>query len=243
MHKTLATVTITCLFLSVAALSAEAPSTGVTIWYKHDGSWIPASPATSGLPPVAVYLFQDSRPSAPDYVPYILPAIGISPAYKGPPPIRASEPVVFSVTRAFAEGLEARGFPVVDRTRRAFQMGDPADGARRGLRGELLRFAMWPGWVTVNPFEGKYALTQGGIVCAISVEIFDLESGKKLWEKTYSGKSPPIDEATSYRLQNMQPGIGWAREMEPSLAAALAGAVENAVMDPELVDALRLSGS
>jgi hypothetical protein len=238
MRKTLAIVAITCVVSSTPALTEDAVSTAVTVWYKHSGSWIPALPAPPALPRVAVYLFQDSRPSAPDAIPHILPALGIDPAHKGPPAIRTSETVVFSVTTALAEGLAARGFPVLDRTRRAFHTGDPPDGAKRGLRGDLLRFGVWPAWDLVKPFEGAYALTVGGIVCAVSLEVFDLQSGGKLWEKTYGGRSL-FDVASSRRLRSdMEKGSDWARGLEPSLTAALAAMVENAVMDPELADAL-----
>jgi len=238
MRKTLATVVITCVLSSTPALPEDAASTGLAVWYRHSGSWIPALPVPPALPPVAVYLFQDSRPSAPDAIPHILPALGVDPEHTGPSAVRTSEPVILSVTTALAEGLAARGFPLVDRTRRAFQMGDPPDGARRGLRGDLLRFAVWPAWDLVKPFEGAYALAAGGIVCAVSLEVFDLQSGGKLWEKTYAGRSL-FDAASSRRLpSDMKKGSDWARGLEPSLTAALAAMVENAVMDPELADAL-----
>jgi hypothetical protein len=234
MGKTIFAVVITYLSLAACVLSAETASKAVTIWYKPGGSWISALPAASGLPPVAVYLFHDSRqsPCGPDCIPTLSPDVGRWGTW---PPVRASEPVVLPVTRAFAEGLRARGFPVVDRTRRVFQAGDSTDGAGRGLRGELLSFASVP-----TPFvpKGSYFESRlGGIVCVVSLEVFDLQSGEKLWEKTYSGTSS-IDEASRQGMQ-----LGSEERIQPFLATALAAAIENAAMDPELAEALGRSGS
>lgn len=234
MRKTIFAVVITYLSLTARVLSAETPSKAVTIWYKPGGSWIPALPVASGLPPVAVYLFRDSRQSScgPDCIPYLFPDVDTR--REGPtlfPLVRTSEPLVLPVTRAFAEGLRARGFPVVDRTRRVFQAGDSTDAAKRGLRGELLRFASLP-------FEHAFRMDPGRIVCVVNLEVFDLQSGKKLWEKTYAGTSW-IDDASK---RGMQVGSEGER-IQPFLATALAAAIENAVMDPELAEALDRPGS
>jgi hypothetical protein len=240
MRKTILALLIASLSLTGNTESSEAPNKEVEVWNRPgQQSWervfnlkIPALPATSGLPPVAVYLFQDSRQESggPDGVPYITP-VGASPTSPGPPPFRTSEPLVLPVTRAIIEGLKARGFPVVDRSQRVFQVGDPADGARRGLRGQLLRFAIMPGWLTENPWEGKYRLIPGGILCVVSLEVFDLRSGETLWEKTYSGGST-IGESSGREMERQASAMQWP------LAKALAVAVENAVMDPELTDLL-----
>jgi hypothetical protein len=225
-----------CLSLAGFALSAEIPSKAVTIWYKPGGSWIPALPVASGLPPVAVYLFRDSRQSScgPDCIPYLFPDVGMSEwlMMLVRTLVRTSEPVVLPVTRAFAEGLHARGFPVVDRTRRTFQAGDSTDAAKRGLRGELLRFASLP---------FKYAFPRmdpGRIVCVVNLEVFDLQSDEKLWEKTYAGTSW-IDDASKRDTRVGSEG----ERIQPFLAAALAAAIENAAMDPELAEALGRSNS
>lgn len=238
MGKTISAVVLAYLSVTACVLAAEAPNKAVTIWYKPGGSWIPALPVASGLPRVAVYLLRDSRqsPCGPDCIPYLLPEVGMSGA--GPPPVETSEPVVLPVTRALAKGLRARGFSVVERTRRVFRAGDPTDGAKRGLRGEVLRFASLPFWVETNEFEHTFRLDPGKVVCVVSLEVLDLPTGEKLWEKTYSGSSS-IDVASK---QDMHVGSEWER-IEPFLATALAAAIENAVMDPELAEALGGSGS
>lgn len=121
------------------------------------------------------------------------------------PPLYANEPVAVAVTRALAEGLKARGFPVVDKTRRVFRAGDEADGARLALLGGVQRFG----------FPGG-----GEVSCDLRLEIRDIESGKKLWEKSFSNQ---VSFGTSV----------WT-SAGAALGVVLSRTVDDAVMDREL---------
>jgi hypothetical protein len=121
---------------------------------------------------------------------------------------KASEPVAIGVTRAFADGLRAAGLPVIDMTGEAFMPGLSKASAPVALSGDVLDF-----WAVAQWSSGYREVT-----CTVKLQIYELPSGEKRWEKTYSSRATHRSEAVNR-----------------SVARALAGVVETALNDPELI--------
>src|SRR5574341_544643 len=129
--------------------------------------------------------------------------------------IKASEPVAVSVSRAFADGLRARGFPVVEPTG-----SDPSPESRSDARvavsGEVQEF-----W-----YRADWHREAG---CKVRLQVSEVATGRKLWQKVYS---------TQYVWYAWMPERD-RLDMGPALAKVLALTVEEAVYDPEFLRELR----
>lgn len=159
--------------------------------------------ALPNLDPVAVYLFVDTRGKEER-------RIGTrffqGRVMRKADPIYVSEPVAVAVTRAFADGLKARGFRVVDLTRTPFAAGQPAAAARIGVSGEITRF-----WEETHATAGVGATWEVLAECAVVLHAYEAATGRRLWEKTYS------------------------QAVEGLANKALAQTVKAALNDPELI--------
>jgi len=136
--------------------------------------------------------------------------------------ITSSESVAVSVRRAFAEGLRARGFPVVELTGRDLPL-ESQPGVVVVVSGEIQEF--WATW-SVGRHRGDW---QRDASCKVRLLVSELATGRKLWEKVYPQQyvwDPSMPERN--RL-----------DMGPALAKVLALTVEEAVYDPEFVRELR----
>ena len=170
-------------------------------------------PLSGGEPAVALYLLRDLRHQHDgtvrdeSYLGFV-----IERPYEGKgQPLYANERAAVTATRALAEGLKARGFPVVDRTSRIFRAGDEAGGARLALVGEVHRLG----------FSRREEAS-----CVLRLELREIESGKKLWEKSFSSQAP---------IEG--PG-GLPTLAAAAVSEALSKTVDDAVMDRELTDLL-----
>src|SRR5262245_26017068 len=90
-------------------------------------------PALSGLLRVAVYRFTDNRGKDA----HVIGQEGFGSRVGSSSPMRARTPVDLTVTRAFADALKARGFPVVDRTDVAFMPGAALENIAGLVSGEI----------------------------------------------------------------------------------------------------------
>lgn len=130
----------------------------------------------------------------------------------------ATDPVRTGVARAFAEGLQARGFPVLDRTmtplsrERAEQPGPPA------ISDEVLAFS------SSSRRTGLVSYV-GGAAFHVRVQVYGRELREVRWERLCSNTSDAF-------LINSQLVF---------LSRSLAEAVEDAVNDPTFIEALRRS--
>jgi hypothetical protein len=204
-----ATLVLIPLLMLAACVPGKYPP--VALWY------VPSVKPLSGGEPVAVYMLRDLRyrylhgyygSESETYVGFV-----IHKAFEGKGlPLYANEPVAVVATRALSEGLKARGVPVVDRTRRMFRVGDEAEGARVAILGEIQRLGFPEG---------------GDARCALHLELREIESGKMLWEKSFSSQVPlKTDVRTN------------PHEAAAAVSTALSLAVDDAVMDPELTSLL-----
>jgi hypothetical protein len=185
----------------------------VTLGYP--AGFRPVVQRVSGGQPVALYLLRDLRqqPGDPEVWSERYLGFVIYNDFEGTGlPLYAKEAVAVVVTRELAEGLKARGFPIVDSTQRAFQAGDGGEGARLALLGEVQRFG-FP--------------RAGAARCDLRLEIREIESGKKVWDKSFSSLVPlPTRPAL-----NLGAVLGAVND-------ALSRTVDDAVMDRELTDLL-----
>src|SRR5215813_1715157 len=174
-------------------------------------------PALSGLLPIAVYRFTDSRGKDAHVIGQdVFGSRGGSAS-----PMRARTPVDLTVTRAFADALKARGFPVVDRTDVAFVPGTAPENVDGLVSGEITDY-WWEREVRTGGPYGAMTNFSYRARCTITVRAHARASGEKLWEKTYS------------RELGASGGIGNPN----ALTQVLARTVRAAVMDRELVEQL-----
>jgi hypothetical protein len=193
-------IVIPLLILAGCSPAERSQKRHMKLWYQ------PSVNRLSGGTPVAVYLLRDSRlnPGGDTRI----GSINVS--YKKSVGVYTDESVALAASRALVEGLKARGVPVVDRTSEMFQVGKEADGARLALLGEIKELGFPKGQ---------------GVSCSLRLELREINSGKKLWEKSFS-KEMPFDTSP------------WTRGEEGANAASavLSLAVDDAVMDPQLTD-------
>jgi hypothetical protein len=126
---------------------------------------------------VAVYLFVDTRGQEERR---IGTAFFRGRVMQKADPIYASEPVAVAVTRAFADGLRARGFPVVNMTATSF--ADRASTADAGVAvsGEITRF-----WEESFATTGVGATIEFRAECAVALQAYETATGRRRWEQTY----------------------------------------------------------
>jgi hypothetical protein len=139
------------------------------------------------LDPLAVYMFVDKRGVEER-------RIGTSffqgQALQETDPTLVSEPVVVTVTRAFAHGLKARGFPVVDRTSAPFVASQARVEAPVAVSGEIVRF--WEQRVTTSGVGGRM---ESHAECAVLLQAYETASGRPLWDKIYWRAGQTVDGA------------------------------------------------
>ncbi len=171
---------------------------------------------TEPLPSVAVYLFSDERGKPYNWY---LEHASIS-GHSGVG--YTTELVASGVTRAVIEGLRARGFHVVDMTPTTYPPGPSAavTDTRLAITGRVLEC----GARIVR--SGLFTYDQR-VGTRITVEAYEVTSGRKLWEKEYSKV--------------------WEGGILPDnhrrlLTRSLAHVVEQAVSDPDLLSAITGSG-
>jgi hypothetical protein len=216
-------------------------------------SYQPVIKHSPGLPAVAVYLFEDDRPQkfftetanihwvqrthSPPRTskdPFSLGGVLCSrPHCHSECPLRAETPVALVVGQAFAAGLTARGFAVVDHSTLFFRP-DPGADAATALLGSLRDLGLPHAW--------------GGdeVPCAMQVELRDSKTGNLRWQKTYTSTARIVPYEN---IALMLPLVGGffdeaalSNTIDAAQAAmnqALAKAIEKAVMDPEFSAALR----
>ena len=166
------------------------------------------------LAAVAVHRFTDKRETA--YTALGEEFIGREETGRN---IKAGEPVTVTLRRAFADGLRARGFPVIESTG-----SDPSPESRSDVRlavsGEIQEF-----WAT----RSHRAESNREAACTVRLQVSEVATGRMQWGKVYSRQyvwSPWMPERD--RL-----------DMGPALAKVLALTVEEAVYDPEFIRELR----
>ncbi|MBI4304379.1 MAG: hypothetical protein HY665_08615 [Chloroflexi bacterium] len=154
--------------------------------------------------PVAVYRFTDERwVDDPAHIARYVSSGRIS-------RYRATEPVAVGVTRAFVEGLKARGIPVVALPV-PFNAGGSQLASWVAITGTVLEFE------SVVDRTGIFTHGQR-VACRVVLQVYDSTTGKKLWEKSYSRNGDDV----------------WFRGAR-FFAKALAEIVEEAVNDAGLV--------
>lgn len=196
-HTVMRRLGIVTLFVLVAGCSVPRPFT--------DEFYAPArirrGAVTGG--PVAVVGFADERGTDPGVV-FTLDRDPEPPRVE-----RASVPVGEGVARAFARGLRARGFDVVDAANRRWSAGAPAP-APLVLSGRVSDFG-----ITMSKTGFLGAGTRQRLGCRVTLELLDA-GGRRLWQREYT------------RVVEGDMLIG---EPFPMLARALADVVEDAVPD------------
>jgi hypothetical protein len=197
------------VLIPVLLLSACGPPreyAPVTLAYQHS-----VKPLSGGQP-IAVYLLRDVRDRQ---VPgFHGTAIGfvVQNAFQGKGVrLYADEPVEVSATHALVEGLKARGVLVVDRTRRLFEVGDEANNARLALLGDIQKLGFPDG---------------GDVSCALRLELREIHTGEKLWEKSFSSQVA--------RGPSMVGAEG--RSAAYAVNEALSLAIDDALMDQEFTN-------
>jgi hypothetical protein len=169
------------------------------------------APSTTRLSPppepVTVYRFADNRrvDDPAQISRYVGPGVRFH--------YSATEPVAVGVTRAFVEGLKARGFPVLE-TPVPFRPGESSPTSRLAITGIILEFESVVVRTGLTTYDHRVA-------CSIVLQVFDISTGRKLWEKSYSRSGDDV----------------WYRGAR-FFAKALAEIVEGAVNDESLVTVL-----
>lgn len=188
----------------------------MTDWYSP-----PQIARVPDLQPVVVYLLADDRQEKDTQV----GVSGFDSFSAGGTVPRAyvmyvSEPVAVTVTQAFADGLRARGFPVIDMTRTRLDSRSPFSQGQIALSGKILelRYEKW------QPLLGG---DSGMARCKVVLHAYDTRNGHKMWEKEY---------AKTFMFGSREP------EREPKNKSALgqvvADIVAEAVYDPEFILAI-----
>ncbi len=172
---------------------------------------------------VTIYHFSDKR-----QVPNLIGThVSYGRANTYPRTIFSREPVALVATKAFSEAIKARGFQVIDREDTLFTPGSSDGGIAPALTGEVADIS-YEGMVSWASLVVQAAQR---VRCTIVLQVYDVTTGQKLWEKTYS---------------RIHPGNGSdkQREGKPTysrnpVAQVLAEIVEEAVYDPEFMRELR----
>lgn len=161
---------------------------------------------------VAVFAFADERPESEPTV------ILVYEPYNDRPRVeRSTTTVGEGVARAFARGLHARGFSVVDATRRPYQAG-ATPNARAIVTGRVAEFGAK---LARTGFISGY---QQHVGIRLAVDVHDAATGRRLTERTY---------------QRVVEGAMTPAEPLMILSRVLADVVEQAIADRELLAALR----
>jgi hypothetical protein len=159
----------------------------------------------SGLGSLAVYSFVDARGTDDRR---IGTAFFQGQILRRADPVHVSEPVAVAVTRAFADGLSARGFRILDMTGAPFAAGHPRPDTPVALSGEILR--LWQESVTTSGVGGTLEYRAE---CAVLLQAYETASGTRFWDKVY-----------------------W--QGDSTASRALARTVTAALNDPELIERL-----
>jgi hypothetical protein len=122
--------------------------------------------------------------------------------------VYATEPVATTVTRAFADAVRARGFPVRDLTAMTFSASPPGSDAHVSVTGEVIRF-----WMESLATSGLFGTLRFRAECGLVLYAHDTATGRRFWERAYSHEDEDITRA-------------------------LAGTVSKAVNDPEFIQQL-----
>ena len=173
------------------------------------GFYLPPRTTLLSSPPdqVAIYRFADKRgvDEPTQIARYVSP--GRLSRYS------ATEPVAVGLTRAFVEGLKARGIPVLEMPV-PFTPGESRPAPRVAITGTVLEFE------SVVARSGIF--TYGNrVACSIVLQVYYTTTGGKLWEKSYSRSGDDV----------------WFRGAR-FFAKALAEIVEEAVNDAGFVAVL-----
>lgn len=123
------------------------------------------------------------------------------------------EPAAVTVTRALADGLKARGFPVIDMTTARFDPAATRAQVRVVVSGEVREF--WTEAFYTNQAK-----------CSMLLQLYETATGRKLWEKEYAEKFSG----------GLSGGVfASSDDLRDNLARLLSKVVERAVNDPDLV--------
>jgi hypothetical protein len=128
------------------------------------------------------------------------------------------EPVAATVTRAFAAGLTARGFPVVDHTGELFAPSQSTSATRLALSGDVLRSLDVRIVTSVGARENPVITP---VLCTVRVYVYDTTTGKAIWDKGYSA-----DKAK---------GVTSFDELLPLFGLVLSQVVRDVVSDPDFL--------
>lgn len=160
------------------------------------------------LEPVAVYRLADKRDEEPKRIG------GVYGGYRNLlNRIYAEEDAAVIVTRALAEGLKARGFPVTMRLDESYLPRFSRPDTRITITGELRAF--WTEAFYTNKAE-----------CAVLLQVYEVATGRKLWEKLYEAEeSEGLGGGVFASIDNL-------REM---LTRQLSKVIGNVANDPELL--------
>ena len=161
---------------------------------------------------VAVFAFTDDRPEMEPRV-----ILVYEPYDERPRVERSTLAVGEGVARAFARGLHARGFTVVDATKRAYE-ASAVPSARAIVTGRVAEFGVR---MARTGFISGY---QQHVGIRVAVDVHDAATGRRLTERTY---------------QRVVEGAMKPAEPLMILSRVLADVVEQAVADRELLAALR----
>lgn len=216
LHLLSVTWRILTLILDAAAALVLAGCGGpitITDWYSP-----PKITPLAGLEPVAVYLFTDNRQEEDSVVGR---SVFHDLRHTHTTIIYGSEPVAVTLTRAFADGLKARGFPVIGVTDTRFDLVKSKPNALVAVSGDILE-------LSYEKEEAIFGNERGYARCRVALRAYDTSTATKFWEKEY---------AKTYYLNPLEPVRG--HRYKTPLGQVLAESVEEAVYDPEFIRAIR----
>ena len=173
------------------------------------------TPLSKPLPAVAVYQFVDKRPVSG---PTVLGEHPIGTGLRGQAVLHATEPIATGVARAFAEGLRARGFQVLDRTMSQLSGQSMESADPLAVSGEVLAFSSSSRRTGLLSYEGEAAFH-------VRVQVHGRQLAEVRWERVYSNTSDAILVTSQFAF----------------LSRSLAQSVEDTVNDPLFLQALRRS--
>jgi hypothetical protein len=174
------------------------------------------TPLSTPLAAVAVYQFMDKRPVA-------------NPTDFGEHPLgtgtygrtvffHATEPIATGVARAFAEGLRARGFQVLDRTMKPLSREREEEPSPPAISGEVLAFS-------ASSRRTGLVSYVGGAAFHVRVQVYGRQLAEARWERVYSNTSDAFLLSSQLVF----------------LSRSLAESMEDTVNDPTFLEALRRS--
>ena len=173
------------------------------------------TPLSTPLAAVAVYQFMDKRPVAD---PTVLGEHPLRTGLYGQTLFRTTEPVATGVARAFAEGLRARGFQVLDRTMNPLSREREEEPGSPVISGEVLEFS-------ASSRRTGLVSYAGGAAFHVRVQVHGRQRAVVRWERVYSNTSDAF-------LMSSQLVF---------LSRSLAESVEDTVNDLTFIEALRRS--